>query len=128
MHHVCDDHVFKDGGLFFRFRRDDDTYKGSAGAAPGRMRPGPPRVSRLNFASVLFCPADDLAYRALLRKALHIYVASHASGTMIKVRATCGPRQAGVISTTPSPLNACPRPQPGPLLGQTQLCGVLCEP
>jgi len=26
---VCDDHNFKDEGLFFRFRQDDDTYKGN---------------------------------------------------------------------------------------------------
>lgn len=29
IHHVCDDHNFKDEGLFFRFRKDDDTYKGN---------------------------------------------------------------------------------------------------
>ena len=26
---VCDDHNFKDEALFFRFRKDDDTYKGN---------------------------------------------------------------------------------------------------
>ncbi|XP_071119063.1 DEP domain-containing mTOR-interacting protein-like [Haliotis cracherodii] len=26
IHHVCDDHSFKDEHLFYRFRRDDDTY------------------------------------------------------------------------------------------------------
>jgi len=24
---VCDDHIFKDEMLFYRFRRDDETYK-----------------------------------------------------------------------------------------------------
>ena len=27
IHHVCDDHVFKDERLFFRFRKDDGTYE-----------------------------------------------------------------------------------------------------
>lgn len=28
IHHVCDDHNFKDASLFFRFRKDDKTYQG----------------------------------------------------------------------------------------------------
>eukprot|EP00040_Diaphanoeca_grandis_P034504 m.214088 g.214088 ORF g.214088 m.214088 type:complete len:477 (+) comp33169_c0_seq9:397-1827(+) len=28
IHHVCDEHHFKDEALFYRFRKDDDTYQG----------------------------------------------------------------------------------------------------
>eukprot|EP00730_Choanoeca_flexa_P001686 TRINITY_DN10744_c0_g1_i2.p1 TRINITY_DN10744_c0_g1~~TRINITY_DN10744_c0_g1_i2.p1 ORF type:complete len:422 (+),score=109.84 TRINITY_DN10744_c0_g1_i2:1278-2543(+) len=54
IHHVVDDHLFKDEGLFYRFREDDGTYK-----------------------------ANKRAYRLLARRALHIHAALHASGTMI---------------------------------------------
>ncbi|EDQ86445.1 uncharacterized protein MONBRDRAFT_33845 [Monosiga brevicollis MX1] len=57
MHHVVDDHLFKDEGLFYRFRRDDDTFL-----------------------------ADKRSYRILIHKAMHIHASLHASGIMIKDR------------------------------------------
>eukprot|EP00045_Choanoeca_perplexa_P006331 m.53835 g.53835 ORF g.53835 m.53835 type:complete len:438 (-) comp13587_c0_seq1:688-2001(-) len=57
IHHVVDDHLFKDEGMFYRFRHDDGTLK-----------------------------ADTRSYRLLTRKAIHIHAALHASGLMIKDR------------------------------------------
>jgi hypothetical protein len=83
IHHVADDHLFKDDGLFYRFRRDDNTYQGPHGRRSGFRAPPPPPPRHGVPFLVLACAADTRAYRLLTRRAMHIHAAMHARFVMV---------------------------------------------